>query len=128
MTRKKAILGLGNDIIEISRARPSIERHGHHFIKKLFSQKEQDYCYKFQDPVPHFAGRFAAKEAIVKALGTGFGADISWLDIEVINNDRGMPEVFISEKIANRFDNPSLVISISHCQEYASAVVVWGSS
>jgi holo-[acyl-carrier-protein] synthase len=53
--------GLGNDIIEIDRIRQSIERHGQHFLDRLFTQKEQDYCFKFKDPVPHFAGRFAAK-------------------------------------------------------------------
>ena len=64
MTNNSSIHGIGNDIIAISRMRQSVERHGHHFLNRLFTQKEQDYCYKFQDPVPHFAGRFAAKDRL----------------------------------------------------------------
>src|SRR5438477_181350 len=79
----KMIKGLGNDIIEIKRVREAIRRHGIHFLNRLFTQREQDYCYKYKDPDPHFAGRFAAKEAIAKALGTGFGAHLSWVDLEI---------------------------------------------
>lgn len=117
--------GLGNDIIEIARMRSSIDRHGLHFLNRLFSQKEQDYCYRFQDPSPHFAGRFAAKEAIAKALGTGFGAHLAWHDIEVINNEQGKPVVHFSETIRIKFQNPQVLLSISHCNEYAMATAVW---
>jgi holo-[acyl-carrier protein] synthase len=117
--------GLGSDIIEISRMRTSIERHGQHFLNRLFSQKEQDYCYKFQDPAPHFTGKFAAKEAVAKALGTGFGAHLSWHDLEILNNEKGQPHVFFSEAAALRFQNPSILISVSHCTNYAVAVAIW---
>jgi len=117
--------GLGTDIIEIERVRKSIERHGQHFLNRLFSQKEQDYCYKFKDPVPHFAGRFAAKEAIVKALGTGFGAQVSWLDLEVLQDERGKPIVHLSEEILKISDGGKILVSISHCEAYAVAMAIW---
>lgn len=119
------IEGLGTDIIEIDRMRTSIERHGLHFLNRLFSQKEQDYCYRFQDPSPHFAGRFAAKEAIAKALGTGFGAQLSWHDIEIINDDLGKPVVYLSEKVKAKYKNPKILISISHCTTHATATAIW---
>lgn len=119
------ICGLGTDILEISRMRSSIERHGLHFLNRLFSQKEQDYCYKYQDPTPHFAGRFAAKEAVAKAFGTGFGAQLSWHDIEIINDQLGKPVVILSATIQKKYNNPKIHISISHCTTYAMATAIW---
>ncbi len=117
--------GLGNDIIEISRIRQSIERHGAHFLDRLFSQQEQDFCYKYADPVPHFAGRFAAKEAIAKALGTGFGEHLAWHDIEIINDQLGKPIVHLSAALKTKLDNPHIHVSISHSTDYATAVAIW---
>lgn len=117
--------GIGNDIIEIERVRQSIERHGQHFLNRLFSQEEQDYCYRFKDPVPHFAGRFAAKEAIAKALGTGFGSELSWHDIEVMSDEHGKPEVFFSNVAKSRFQSPKVLVSISHSTSHATAVALW---
>lgn len=125
MTKGNSPQGLGNDIIEIERIRLSIERHGQHFLNRLFTQNEQDYCYKFKDPVPHFAGRFAAKEAIAKALGTGFGAEVSWHDIEILGDERGKPMVHLSGTAKNRFNNPRILISISHSTSHATAVALW---
>ncbi|MBX9744240.1 MAG: holo-ACP synthase [Chlamydiales bacterium] len=128
------IKGLGTDIIEIDRVRKSIERHGLHFLNRLFTQKEQDYCYKFKDPVPHFAGRFAAKEAIVKALGTGFGAQVSWHDIEVLSDEYGKPIVFLKAQAieavlveikAQTTEPGEILVSISHCETYAVATAIW---
>ena len=121
------IKGIGNDITDIPRIRQSIERHGQHFLDRLFSQREQDYCYRFQDPIPHFAGRFAAKEAIAKAFGTGFGAEIHWHDLEILSSERGQPVVFLSESLQKRFENPQVFLSISHTSEYATAVAIWCS-
>lgn len=117
--------GLGNDIVEIDRVRQSIDRHGQHFLNRLFTQREQDYCYKFKDPVPNFAGRFAAKEAVAKALGTGFGADLAWHDIEIIGDENGKPEVRLSESAKKRFNNPHVLVSISHSVTHATAVAIW---
>ena len=123
--KDSSVQGLGNDIIEIDRIRLSIERHGQHFLNKLFSQKEQDYCYQFKDFAPHFAGRFAAKEAIVKALGTGFGADVSWHDIEILADPHGKPIAHFSEGAKKRFHNPKVLVSISHSSSHATAVAIW---
>ncbi|MES2345103.1 MAG: holo-ACP synthase, partial [Chlamydiota bacterium] len=110
------ILGLGTDIIEIERIRKSMDHHGYRLISRLFTTKEQDYCFKYKDPTSHFAGRFAAKEAIVKALGTGFGEHASWQDIEVLNDEKGRPVVHFSNSLNKQFNNPQILISISHCE------------
>lgn len=117
--------GLGNDIVEIERIRGSIERHGLHFLNRLFSQREQDYCYRFQDPSPHFAGRFCAKEAVAKALGTGFGAHLAWHDIEILNDELGKPIVHLSETIRMKYKNPKILVTISHCNSHAMATALW---
>lgn len=126
-TNKSPILGLGNDIVEIARVRQSIERHGLHFLNRLFTHREQDYCYKFKDPVPHFAGRFAAKEAISKALGTGFGAHLSWHDIEILNDEHGKPVITLSDNMKKHFNNPNIHVSISHSNDNATAVAIWSA-
>lgn len=118
--------GLGNDIIEIERLRKSIGRHGQHFLNRLFTHKEQDHCLKYKDPIPHFAGRFAAKEAVAKALGTGIGTDLSWHDIEIVANDKGGPEVNLSKEAKQKFHNPHILVSISHSTLHATAVAIWG--
>ena len=125
MTPKKPLLGLGNDILAISRMRQSIERHGQHLLNRLFTEKEQNYCLKHHDSAPFFAGRFTAKEAVVKAFGTGFGHEISWHDVEILNDERGKPFVLLSAGVQEKFQQPQLLISISHCEEYATAVAIW---
>jgi holo-[acyl-carrier protein] synthase len=122
---KSQILGIGNDIIEIERIRKSIDTYGLRLISRLFTTKEQDYCLKHKDPVPHFAGRFSAKEAVVKALGTGFGEHASWLDIEILNETSGKPCVHFSNALEKRLKGTSLLISISHCQLYVTAFAIW---
>jgi len=119
------ILGIGNDIIEIERIRKSIDTHGLRLLSKLFTTKEQNYCLKYKDPVPHFAGRFCAKEAIVKALGTGFGEHASWLDFEIFNDTLGKPSVHFGTAMAKKFQETTLLVSISHCRLYATAFVIW---
>ncbi|OGN63433.1 MAG: holo-[acyl-carrier-protein] synthase [Chlamydiae bacterium RIFCSPHIGHO2_12_FULL_49_9] len=125
MKTTNSIRGLGNDIIEIKRMRQSIERHGLHFLNRLFTQREQDYCYKFSDPVPHFAGRFAAKEAISKALGTGFGSQLAWHDLEVLSDDLGKPIAMLSDALEKRYESPRIFVSISHSEDYATAIALW---
>jgi holo-[acyl-carrier protein] synthase len=117
--------GIGNDLIEIERMRGSIDRHGHHFLSRLFTQREQDYCYKFKDPVPHFAGKFAAKEAVAKALGTGFGAQLAWHDVEIINDELGKPLVVLSEPAKAKFKHPRILVSVTHSMSHAEAVAIW---
>ena len=125
MTKDNNIQGLGTDIIEIERIKQSIERHGQHFLDRVFTAKEQAHCLQFKDSAPHFAGRFAAKEAVAKALGTGFGESLSWQDVEVLGDEKGKPEVYLSEKAKQQFKNAKLLVSISHCHSHASAVAIY---
>ena len=118
------MIGLGNDILEIKRIREAIESQGERFIKRLFTPKEQAYCSKFKDPIPHYAARFSAKESIAKALGTGFGEKISWHDIEIVNYRQGKPEVFFSDKLKKTFKKPLVILSISHCKLYVATVAL----
>lgn len=118
-------LGIGNDIIEIDRIRGVLQRHHDRFLKRIFTPFEQEYCLKYKDPVLHLAGRFAAKEAIVKALGTGFSQGISWLDIEIRNETTGKPIVQFSSSVLHRFNHPNILISISHCRQFATAVAIY---
>jgi holo-[acyl-carrier protein] synthase len=119
------ILGIGNDIIEIDRVRKSIEEHGKRFLERLFTPKEQSWAEKYRDPTSYYAGRFCAKEAIVKALGVGIGAEASWQDIEIFNDEKGKPIAFLSLALIERFQNPQILVSISHCKQYASSVALW---
>jgi holo-[acyl-carrier protein] synthase len=119
------ILGVGSDIIEVSRIEKSIQRYQKKFLDRIFTENEQSYCLRHKDAQRHFAGRFAAKEAIVKALGTGISKSISWLDIEISNDPLGKPLVTFSSHVKEEFHDPSIHISISHCKEYAVAFAVW---
>jgi holo-[acyl-carrier protein] synthase len=121
------IKGLGTDIIEIARIEKSIEEHAHHFLSRVFTENERAYCQKFKISAPHFAGRFAAKEAIAKALGTGFGESLSWQDIEILGEESGKPTVTLSAKANKSFQNPNIFISISHSSSHATAVAIWES-
>jgi holo-[acyl-carrier protein] synthase len=119
------ILGIGNDVVEIERIRKSIDTHGLRLLSRLFTTKEQDYCLKYKDPVPHFAGRFSAKEAVVKAFGTGFGEHITWLDIEILNDSYGKPTVSFSAQLEKKIKDTYVLVSISHCELYVTAVAIW---
>lgn len=116
-------LGIGTDIIEVARIATAIKRHGQRFLDKVFTVKEQMYCLQYGQPERHFAGRFAAKEAVVKAMGTGLrGA--KWTDIEILNDDLGKPYVHLCDDGFFIEDNQKILISISHCHSYATAVAI----
>lgn len=116
--------GIGNDIIEVERIRRAYLRFPEKFLSTLFTEQESAYCLKKKDPAIHLAGRFAAKEAVVKALGTGFSNGTDWLDIEVRNSSTGKPEVFLSKALQKKFPALTIHLSISHCKLYASAVAI----
>jgi holo-[acyl-carrier protein] synthase len=116
--------GIGIDIIEVTRIDRVILRYGKKFLDRLFTGEEQDYCLRHQKASRHFAGRFAAKEAIAKALGTGIREGISWLDIEVGHDHQGKPLVKLSASLSARFNYPNILLSISHTHEYATAVAL----
>ena len=112
------ILGTGIDIIEVERIEKAIERWGDTFLNHVFSKEEIQYAQAHRFPAQHFAARFAAKEAVFKALGNNAG--VSWKDIEVINDENGKPVCFYHNK--NFFNK--ILLSISHTQNYAVASVI----
>lgn len=115
-------LGIGNDIIEIKRIEKAIQKES--FIKKVYTKKEIEHINsKGVNKVESYAGKFAAKEAISKALGTGV-RDFSLLDMEILNDNLGKPFVLFKNKIASFNEQYITHISISHCKEYATAMAV----
>ncbi len=119
------IKGLGIDIVEIRRIERNIVLYGEKFLRRIYTQAEQDYCETHHKKARPYAARFAAKEAVVKALGTGFREGIGWQDIEILNDPLGKPQVILSEQLAQRFDDPRILVTMSHCQEYATATAIW---
>lgn len=113
--------GIGTDLIEIKRIEEAIQRHGSHFLNRLFTPKEQEYAFQHQNSAPTFAGRFAAKEAISKALGVGIGKELAWTDIEILNDAFGKPVVTLREAVQTAFAHPKILLSISHSKEHAIA-------
>lgn len=119
------VAGVGTDIIEIERVSEAIKNHEEAFIRKVFTLQEQNYCKKHSNPVPHYAARFSAKEAVVKALGCGFGKQIGFLDIEILNDADGKPTVHFSPKAKSELNDPHVLLSISHCKAYVSTVAIF---
>lgn len=119
--RKINISGIGTDIIEIERLKSSYLRKGRAFLNRLFTDKEIKYCFKYKDFITHFAARFAAKEAVVKAFGVGFGKEITFKDIEIANESNGKPKVNLSKNVKNKFNCSNILISVSHSEKYAIA-------
>lgn len=118
---KERVQGIGIDIIETERIQKAISRHGNRFLNRVFTIQEQLYCKKH---INHFAGRFAAKEAVLKALGTGLSESIGWKEIEIRNDLQGKPEVYLSPKLQNLFPGCRFLISISHSDNYAAATAL----
>ncbi len=121
------IVGLGTDIIEILRIGEMIERHGELFLNRVFTEDEITYCQRRKESCQHFAGRWAAKEAVMKTLGTGFIKGIGWKDIEVTSNKSGKPFIRLSGgtgDYANNLGIEDILITISHCRTYATATAV----
>jgi holo-[acyl-carrier protein] synthase len=118
------IFGIGIDVVENARVADAIRRHGDRFIEKIYQASEAEYCRKMKDPAPHFAVRFAAKEAVSKAFGTGFAGQFKWKDIEVRRKDTGEPFIVLHDgaaELAKRLGIASVLISLSHSQDYAVA-------
>lgn len=121
------ILGTGLDIVEIKRIKNSIDRFSGKFEERIFTTDEIAYCRARSNPFPHFAGRFAAKEAVMKSLGTGMAEGIRWKDMEVLNLESGKPELKLTGKgkdLAESLNIKCIHISISHDKNYAVAHAV----
>jgi holo-[acyl-carrier protein] synthase len=118
------IVGLGTDIVECVRIRKMIEDHGELFLRRVYTDREIRYCQSRRQAAEHFAGRWAAKEAVLKALGTGWRRGISWRDIEIRNDPSGQPKIAVrgeAKEIAKRMRLQNILITISHCRQFATA-------
>jgi holo-[acyl-carrier protein] synthase len=121
------ILGIGTDIVECLRIAQMIERHGELFLQRVFTPYEIAYCQDRKAATQHFAGRWAAKEAVLKAMGTGWTRGISWQDVEVRNEFGGKPHIVLgggAREICGQAGVDHVMISISHCRHYATAYAV----
>jgi holo-[acyl-carrier protein] synthase len=121
------ILGIGTDITECLRIARMIERHGELFIDRVYTEEETHYCQNRKQSTQHFAGRWAAKEAVLKALGTGWVRGISWRDVEIRNEPGGRPVVLLrggALEVATKLGIRRVLISISHCRTHATAYAV----
>ena len=118
------IHGIGIDVVEVERIASAIARHGEPFLDRVFTPAERGYCEQQKNPALHFAARFAAKEAASKALGTGFGADAAWHELEVVRDPLGAPKLTLhgtAAAFAERAGIVVLQISLTHAKEYAAA-------
>ena len=124
------IVGLGVDIAEVHRVEAAIRRHGEAFLKRIFTPAEIAYCERHRNKYERFAGRFAAKEAAMKALGTGWGRGVRWLDIEVVRLPGGKPALQLrgqAEEFAKRLEVKNVSLTITHSADTALALVVFES-
>src|SRR6201982_2600190 len=100
------IVGLGVDIAEVQRVQGAIERQGERFLKRIYTEKERAYCEQFKDKYERFAGRFAVKEAAMKALGTGWSRGVRWVDIEVVRGPGSPPSIALAGEARKEAGGP----------------------
>jgi holo-[acyl-carrier protein] synthase len=124
--RTRQTISIGTDIIECVRIAQMIEKHGEMFLTRVFTQREIAYCSSRRSANQHYSGRWAAKEAALKALGTGWAKGIHWTDVEVQNEIGGKPTLILTNRakeVAESLGIREMLISISHCRNYATAFV-----
>lgn len=121
------VLGVGIDLAEVNRIRASMEKFGDRFVRRILRAAEEEYCRKFRHPEIHIAARFAAKEAISKAFGTGIGHVMGWLDLEITHQAGGAPSVILHDRALaelKRRGATRVLVSLSHTQQYATAMAL----
>jgi holo-[acyl-carrier protein] synthase len=121
------VLGIGIDLVEVSRIAGAIERQGEAFLRRIYTDREREYCVGKANAAEHFAARFAAKEAASKAFGTGIGEKIGFLDIEIVNRASGAPSIVFLGKARTLSDAhgvTEVLVSLSHTEHMAAATVV----
>jgi len=121
------IVAHGIDLVDFPRIEQMVQRHGERFLNRVFTQAEQKYAQQNKNNIEKLAGRFAAKEAVLKLMGTGWAGKIAWTDIEIINNSQGQPQVTLSgevKKIAEQLHIGHVSISITHTANFAIASAV----
>jgi holo-[acyl-carrier protein] synthase len=124
------IIGMGVDIAEVDRIRSAIEKYGETFLRRLYTPGERAYCEQFRNKYERYAGRFAAKEAAMKALGTGWRRGVKWVDFEVVREPSGRPSIGLhgeAKKIAERMGVTHISLSITHTISQALAQVIFES-
>ena len=122
------IAGMGVDIAEVDRIQAAIERHGESFLRRIYTVKEREYCEQFRNKYERYAGRFAAKEAAMKALGTGWRGGVKWTDFEVVREAGGRPSIALggeAKKIADRLGVKRISLSITHTATQALAQAIF---
>jgi holo-[acyl-carrier protein] synthase len=119
------IFGIGVDVVEIERMNQVIKKWGNVFLKKVFTDNELSYAEEKYNPAQHIAARFAVKEAVSKALSTGWGGGFRWKDIEIKNDETGKPNVIVHGKMKDSLQNCRIMVSISHSENVvvASAII-----
>ncbi|MDR2677029.1 MAG: holo-ACP synthase [Puniceicoccales bacterium] len=123
------IVGIGTDIVEVARIQSAYARHGDRFLRRIFTPGEIAYAFHFRNPYPSLAARFAAKEAVAKALGTGIGPDLSFRQIEVFCNAKNAPGIRLnSHNRDTKIDDHDILLSLSHTRGLAVAFVTIRSS
>jgi len=121
------IIAHGIDLVDFPRIEEMVKRHGERFLNRVFTAAEQAYANANKNGMEKLAGRFAAKEAVLKLMGTGWRGKIAWTDIEVVNSPTGQPEVALSgevEKIADKLGIKHISVSITHTANFAIASAV----
>ena len=122
------IIGMGVDIAEVDRVKAAIERHGEVFLRRVYTASEREYCEQFRNKYERYAGRFAAKEAAMKALGTGWRQGVRWVDLEVVRERGGRPTLALNGEageIAKRLGVKHIALSITHTAVQALAQVIF---
>jgi len=120
------IVGIGVDLVKIDRIDKAGKNH-EGFLERLFTGREREYCSRQKFPAQHYAARFAAKEAVLKAIGTGWSAGIKWTDMEVLHGEGGGPILNLSGRVKDLMDLKGVkqaLLSYSHDEGYAVAQVV----
>ena len=121
------VIGLGTDIVECLRIAQMIERHGELFIGRVYTAHEIEYCSSRKAATQHYAGRWAAKEAVLKALGTGWIRGITWRDVEIRSLPGRRPTIALAggaREVCEQLGVAQVLISISHCRHYATACAI----
>ncbi|MBI3195371.1 MAG: holo-ACP synthase [Ignavibacteriae bacterium] len=118
------ISGIGIDVVEIQRVNEMIQRYGNRFIKKIFTESEIEYALSKASSPHHFAGRFAVKEAVSKAISTGWSGGFRWKDVEVTNDDSGKPSVQLHGHVKELLQGSTVFVSISHSENVIAAVAI----
>ena len=121
------IVGIGTDIVEVERIQKMMSDHGDHFLERVFTAAEIAHCQPRREAAQHFAGRWAAKEAVMKALGTGFTPEVGWTDIEILTLPSGQPHVVMHGTARTYSENKgigTILITLSHTKSYATATAI----